>query len=71
MSEEIRNLMQTYRRGLNEAEVDLAKTVYADDAIFIGQPFLTATGKEKNVALYTDFFRSSTSTFSSTSRKWS
>ena len=56
MSEEIRNLIQTYQRGLNEADVDLVRTVYADDAIFIGQPFPTATGKEEIVALYTDFF---------------
>ena len=56
MSEEIRNLIQTYERGLNEASLDLVRTVYADDAIFIGQPVPTATGIEEIVALYADLF---------------
>ncbi len=42
MNEEIQNLMQTYQRSLNEADVELVRSVYADDAIFIGQPFPTA-----------------------------
>jgi len=55
MSEEIQTLLQTYQRSLNEANVDLVKSVYADDAIFIGQPFPTATGVDEIVALYADF----------------
>ncbi len=55
MNQEIQNLLQTYQRSLNEADVDLVRAVYADDAIFIGQPFPTATGIEEIVALYEDF----------------
>lgn len=55
MNEEIQILLQTYQRSLNEANVDLVKSVYADDAIFIGQPFPTATGRDEIVALYADF----------------
>jgi len=55
MSEEIQTLLQTYQRSLNEANVDLVKSVYAYDAIFIGQPFPTATGVDEIVALYADF----------------
>ncbi len=56
MNEEIQNLMQTYQRSLNEADLDLVRSVYADDAIFIGQPFPIATGIEEIVTLYADFF---------------
>ncbi len=56
MNQEIQNLIQTYQRSLNEADVDLVRAVYADDAVFIGQPFPTATGVEGIVALYADFF---------------
>ena len=56
MNQEVQNLLQTYQRSLNEADVDLVRAVYADDAIFIGQPFPTATGIEEIVALYADFF---------------
>jgi uncharacterized protein (TIGR02246 family) len=55
MNEEIQTLIQTYQRSLNEGRVDLVKAVYADDAIFIGQPFPTATGVDEIVALYADF----------------
>ena len=55
MSEEITTLLQTYQRGLNEADLDLVRSVYADEAIVIGQPFPTATGIEAIIALYTDF----------------
>ena len=55
MSEEIRNLLQTYQRALNEADLDLVRSVYAKDAVVIGQPFPTATGIEEILALYTDF----------------
>jgi len=55
MSEEIRNLLQTYQRALNEADLDLVKSVYAKDAVVIGQPFPTATGIEAILALYADF----------------
>lgn len=55
MNTEVKNLLQTYQRGLNEANVDLVKSVYAEDAVFIGQPFPTATGRDKVVALYADF----------------
>lgn len=55
MNEQIESLMQTYQRGLNEGNVDLVKSVYAHDAIFIGQPFPTATGRDNIVALYADF----------------
>ena len=55
MNEEIQKLIQTYQRSLNEADVDLVRTVYADDAMFIGQPFPTAAGLEEIVALYSDF----------------
>ena len=55
MDQEIQNLMQTYQRGLNEADVDLVRSVFASDAMFIGQPFPTATGIEEIAALYADF----------------
>jgi len=55
MSEEIRTLLQTYQRALNDANIDLVRSVYADDAIVIGQPFPTATGIEAILALYADF----------------
>lgn len=56
MSEQnIQTLMQTYQRSLNEGNVELVRSVYADDAVFIGQPFPTATGKDAIVALYADF----------------
>ena len=55
MNEEIQVLIQTYQRSLNEADAGLIRSVYADDAIFIGQPFPTATGLEEIVALYADF----------------
>lgn len=55
MNEEIQTLFQTYQRSLNEANVDLVKSVYADDAIFIGQPFPIATGVDEIVSLYADF----------------
>ncbi len=56
MDQQIQDLIQTYQRGLNEGDVDLVRFVYANDAIFIGQPFPTATGIEEIVALYADFF---------------
>ena len=56
MNEEIQNLLMTYQRGLNEGDVDLVRSVYADDAVFIGQPFPTATGQEEIVTLYADVF---------------
>lgn len=55
MNKEIQDLISTYQRGLNEANVDLVKSVYTNDAIFIGQPFPTATGINAIVALYSDF----------------
>ena len=55
MNKEIQNLVRTYQRGLNEANVDLVKSVYADDAVFIGQPFPTATGIDEITALYAEF----------------
>jgi uncharacterized protein (TIGR02246 family) len=55
MNEEIRNLLQTYQRGLNEANLDLVRSVYADDAVVIGQPFPTATGIKAILSLYADF----------------
>ncbi len=56
MNEEIQNLIQTYQRSLNEADLDLVRTVYADDAIFIGQNFPAATGIEEIAAAYADSF---------------
>ncbi len=56
MNQEIQNLLTTYQRGLNEGDVDLVRSVYADDAVFIGQPFPTATGQEEIVTLYADVF---------------
>ena len=56
MNEEIQNLLMTYQRGLNEGDVDLVRSVYADDAVFIGQPFPTATGREEIATLYADVF---------------
>ncbi len=56
MNQEIQNLLMTYQRGLNEGDVDLVRSVYADDAVFIGQPFPTATGQEEIVTLYADVF---------------
>jgi len=55
MSADVRNLVLTYQRGLNEANVDLVRSTYADDAIFIGQPFPTATGIDAIAALYGQF----------------
>jgi ketosteroid isomerase-like protein len=55
MSEEVKGLLATYQRALNEANIDLVRSVYARDAIVIGQPFPTATGIEAIVALYSDF----------------
>ncbi len=56
MTQEIRDLMQTYQRGLNEADLDLVRASYADDAVFIGQPFPTATGIEEIAAAYAGAF---------------
>lgn len=55
MSEEIKNLLHTYQRGLNEANLDFVRSVYTSDAVMIGQPFPTATGIEAIIALYADF----------------
>ena len=55
MNEEIKNLLQTYQRALNEADLDLVRSVYAKDAVIIGQPFPTATGMDAILALYADF----------------
>ena len=55
MSEEIKNLLQTYQRGLNEANLNFVRSVYTSDAVVIGQPFPTATGIEAIIALYADF----------------
>lgn len=55
MNEEIKTLIQTYQRGLNEADLDLIRSVYAENAVFIGQPFPTATGVEEIVTLYGGF----------------
>ena len=55
MHEEIQTLIQTYRRSLTEANLDLVRSVFADDAVFIGQPFPTANGIDEIVGLYADF----------------
>ena len=55
MNEEIKQLLQTYQRGLNDADLDLVRSVYANDAVVIGQPFPTAAGIQEIIALYTDF----------------
>ena len=55
MSEEIKQLLETYQRGLNEANLDLVRSVYTSDAVVIGQPFPTATGLQEIIALYADF----------------
>ena len=55
MNEEIKTLLRAYQRALNEANLDFVRSVYAPDAIVIGQPFPTATGIEAIVALYADF----------------
>jgi uncharacterized protein (TIGR02246 family) len=55
MNEEIKNLLQTYQRALNEANLVLVRSVYAKDAVVIGQPFPTATGIDAILALYADF----------------
>ena len=52
MDSEIKNLLGTYQRVLNEANLALIKDVFANDAIVIGQPFPTATGIENIVSLY-------------------
>ena len=56
MDEEIQDLIETYQRSLNGGDLDLVRAVYADDAMFIGQPFPTATGIEEIVATYTEAF---------------
>jgi uncharacterized protein (TIGR02246 family) len=55
VNEEIATLLQTYQRGLNEADLDLIRRVYANDAMVIGQPFPTASGIDAILALYADF----------------
>jgi uncharacterized protein (TIGR02246 family) len=55
VSEEIKNLLQTYQRGLNEANLEFVRNVYTSDAVVIGQPFPTASGIEAIIALYADF----------------
>jgi uncharacterized protein (TIGR02246 family) len=55
MSEEIKDLLRTYQRALNEADLELVRSVYTEDAVVIGQPFPTATGINGIVSLYTDF----------------
>jgi uncharacterized protein (TIGR02246 family) len=55
MNDEINNLLRTYQRALNEANLDLVKNVFASDAIVIGQPFPTATGIEGIISLYSNF----------------
>ena len=55
MNEEIKQLLQTYQRGLNDADLDLVRSVYADDAVVIGQPFPTVTSIQEIIALYADF----------------
>lgn len=55
MNTEIANLLKTYERSLNEANPELVRSVYTDDAVFIGAPFPTTTGKDAIVALYADF----------------
>ena len=55
MNEEIKQLLQTYQRGLNDAHLDLVRSVYANDAVVIGQPFPTAAGIQEIIALYADF----------------
>ena len=55
MNQEIQNLLHTYQRCLNEADLELVRSVYTNDAVVIGQPFPTATGIEAIIALYTDF----------------
>ena len=40
---------------MNEADVDLVRSVYTNDAVVIGQPFPTATGIQEIIALYADF----------------
>lgn len=55
LNAEIAALLETYARSLNEANVDLVRSVYADDAVFIGAPFPTATGRDAIVARYADF----------------
>ena len=55
MTEDIKHLLQTYQRGLNEANLDLVRSVYTDDAVVIGQPFPAATGIEAILSLYAGF----------------
>ncbi len=55
MNQEITTLIETYQEGLNEANVDLIRSIYAYDAMFIGQPFPTATGVDSIVELYGNF----------------
>jgi uncharacterized protein (TIGR02246 family) len=55
MNEKIKQLVQTYQRGLNDADLDLVRRVYSDDAVVIGQPFPTAAGIQEIIALYADF----------------
>ena len=55
MDNEINNLLRTYQRALNEANLDLVRNVFASDAMVIGQPFPTATGIEGIINLYSNF----------------
>ena len=40
---------------MNEANLDLVRSVYTNDAIVIGQPFPTANGIDAIISLYADF----------------
>ena len=56
MKKEIKALIENYQKSLNKSDLDLVRSVYAKDAVFIGQPFPTATGVDEIIALYADFF---------------
>lgn len=55
MTQELNTLLDTYERGLNQGDASLIQAVYAEDAVFIGQPFPTATGRDEIVAMYAGF----------------
>ena len=55
MNDEIKNLIQTYQCCLNEANLELVRAVYNENAVFIGQGYPTANGIDEIVDTYAGF----------------
>ncbi|GIU49292.1 hypothetical protein TUM4438_32580 [Shewanella sairae] len=55
MNTEIEQLINRYAQVLNNADTSILSEVFTTDAVFIGQPFPTATGIEAIEATYKAF----------------